>query len=85
MAYLTLLYQPLEDMGKRVADLQSALAGLEARTRFWIRPPKLWNARMPVRSTARAAIEFREAFRLATSRASRCSTRCSSRWSLGGS
>ena len=29
MAYLTLLYQPLEDMGKKVADLQSAFAGLE--------------------------------------------------------
>jgi ATP-binding cassette, subfamily B, bacterial len=29
MAYLTLLYQPLEDMGKKVADLQEALAGLE--------------------------------------------------------
>ena len=29
MAYLTLLYQPLEDMGKKVADLQEALAGIE--------------------------------------------------------
>jgi ATP-binding cassette, subfamily B, bacterial len=29
MAYLTLLYQPLEDMGKRVGDLQQAFAGLE--------------------------------------------------------
>jgi ATP-binding cassette, subfamily B, bacterial len=29
MAYLTLLYQPLEDMGRKVADLQSAFAGLE--------------------------------------------------------
>ncbi|MCD6015159.1 MAG: Xenobiotic-transporting ATPase [Solirubrobacterales bacterium] len=29
MAYLTLLYQPLEDMGKRVADLQQAFVGLE--------------------------------------------------------
>ena len=29
MAYLSLLYQPLEDMGKKVSDLQSAFAGLE--------------------------------------------------------
>ena len=60
MAYLTLLYQPLEDMGKRVADLQSAFAGLERAYSLLDQTPEVMerpNARALHRASG--AIEFR--------------------------
>ena len=59
MAYLTLLYQPLEDMGKRVADLQQAFTGLERAYSLLDQEPDVVerpNARRL--SRARGAIGF---------------------------
>jgi ATP-binding cassette, subfamily B, bacterial len=61
MAYLTLLYQPLEDMGKRVADLQSAFAGLERAYSLLDEVPEVQerpNARPLRRATG--AVGFRD-------------------------
>jgi ATP-binding cassette subfamily B protein len=60
MAYLTLLYQPLEDAGKKAADLQSAFAGLERAYSLLDQVPEVVerpNAR-PL-SRANGAVEFK--------------------------
>ena len=60
MAYLTLLYQPLEDLGKKLSDLQSAFAGLERAYSLLDQMPDVVerpNARSLKR--ARGAIGFR--------------------------
>jgi len=61
MAYLTLLYQPLEDMGKKVSDLQSAVAGLERAYALLDEIPEVVE-RPSARPLTRAngAIEFRD-------------------------
>ena len=60
MAYLTLLYQPLEDMGKKVADLQSAFAGSSAPLRSSTSSPRSRSARTPAPSRrATGEIDFR--------------------------
>lgn len=58
MAYLTILYQPLEDMGKRVADLQEAFAGLERAYSLLDQTPDVRerpNARTLTRATGTVA------------------------------